>query len=79
MPTGQRIGGAAGAGPQLVLDHMNKHAFDVYAQRVGGTAYQYDGQYFGHGLRAIFVDSLEYHSQPGHHCHEAVSISVFSS
>jgi hypothetical protein len=59
MPTGQRIGGAAGAGPQLVLDHMNKHAFDVYAQRVGGTAYQYDGQYFGHGLRAIFVDSLE--------------------
>jgi hypothetical protein len=59
MPTGQQIGGAAGAGPQLVLDHMNKHAFDLYAQRVGGTAYQYDRQYFGHGLRAIFVDSLE--------------------
>ncbi len=62
MPTGQRIGGAAGAGPQLVLDHMSKHAFDLYAQRVGGTAHQYDGQYFGHGLRAIFVDSLEVHA-----------------
>ena len=59
MPTGQQIGGAAGAGPQLVLDHMNKHAFDLYAERVGGTAYQYDRQYFGHGLRAIFCDSLE--------------------
>lgn len=60
MPTGQQIGpGAAGTGPQLVLDHMNKQAFELYAERVGGTAYQYDSQYFGHGLRAIFVDSLE--------------------
>jgi len=63
MPTGQQIGpGAAGAGPQLVLDHMNKHAFELYAERVGGTAYQYDRQYFGHGLRAIFLDSLEVRS-----------------
>lgn len=59
MPTGQQIGSAAGSGPQLVLDHMNKHAFDVYAQRVGGTAHQYDGEFFGNALRAIFVDSLE--------------------
>lgn len=59
MPTGQKVVGGAGSGPQLVLDHMNKHAFDLYAQRVGGTARQYDGQYFGHGLRAIFCDSLE--------------------
>jgi hypothetical protein len=59
MPSGQQIGGAAGAGPQLVLDHMNKHAFEVYAERVGGTAYKYDPKYFGHGLRAIFCDSLE--------------------
>jgi hypothetical protein len=59
IPTGQQIGGAAGTGPQFVLDHMNKHAFDLYAERVGGTAYQYDRQYFGHGLRAIFCDSLE--------------------
>ena len=59
MPTGQRVTGGTGSGPQLVLDHMNRYAFDVYAQRVGGTARQYDGQYFGHGLRAIFCDSLE--------------------
>lgn len=59
MPTGQKVVGGAGSGPQLVLDHMNKQAFDQYAERVGGTARQYDGQYFGHGLRAIFCDSLE--------------------
>jgi hypothetical protein len=38
---------------------MNKHAFELYAQRVGGTAREYDGEFFGKGLRAIFVDSLE--------------------
>ena len=59
MPTGQRVTGGAGPGAQLVLDHMSKHAFDVYAQSVGGTARQYDGESFGHGLRAIFCDSLE--------------------
>src|SRR6185437_13625863 len=51
MPTGQKVVGGAGEGPQLVLDHMNKHAFDEYAERVGGTARQYAGQYFGNGLR----------------------------
>jgi hypothetical protein len=59
MPTGQMVGDGAGAGPRLALDHMNKHAFELYAQRVGGTARLYDGEFFGHGLRAIFVDSLE--------------------
>ncbi len=59
MPTGQEVDGGAGTGPQLVLDHMNKHAFDLYADRVGGTARQYVGPYFGHGLRAVFCDSLE--------------------
>jgi hypothetical protein len=59
MPTGQHVTGGTGAETQLVLDHMNRHAFDAYADRVGGTAKQYDGQYFGHGLRAIFCDSLE--------------------
>ena len=59
MPTGQKVVGGAGSGSQLVLDHMSKQAFEQYAQRVGGTAQQYDGQYFGHGLRAIFCDSLE--------------------
>jgi alpha-L-rhamnosidase len=59
MPTGQRVSGGTGAGPQLVLDHMNRQAFETYADRVGGTAKQYDGEFFGHGLRAIFCDSLE--------------------
>jgi hypothetical protein len=59
LPTGQQVTGGTGAGTQLVLDHMNRQAFDAYADRVGGTAKQYDGQFFGHGLRAIFCDSLE--------------------
>jgi hypothetical protein len=59
LPTGQQVSGGTGAGTQLVLDHMNRRAFDAYAYRVGGTAKQYDGQFFGHGLRAIFCDSLE--------------------
>lgn len=59
LPTGQTVVGGAGVGPQLVLDHMNKQAFDAYAQHVGGTAKQYDGQFFGKGMRAIFCDSLE--------------------
>ena len=59
MPTGQRVTGGVGSGLQLVLDHMNRQAFATYADRVGGTARQYDGQFFGHGLRAIFCDSLE--------------------
>lgn len=59
MPTGGRVVGGAGAGPQFVLDHMSAQAFDVYAEHVGDTARQYDGQYFGKGLRAIFCDSLE--------------------
>jgi hypothetical protein len=59
LPTGQKVVGGAGSGSQLVLDHMNKQAFDQYAERVGGTARQYDGEYLGRGLRAIFCDSLE--------------------
>lgn len=59
LPTGQQVNAGIGAGTQLVLDHMSRHAFDVYAQRVGGRLRQYDGQYFDKGLRAIFCDSLE--------------------
>ena len=59
LPTEQRVKWAAGTGIQLVLDHMSREAFDTYAQRVGVTARQYDGQFFGKGLRAIFCDSLE--------------------
>lgn len=59
MPTGQKVVEGAGTGPQFVLDHMSRHAFDIYAEQVGGKARQYDGEYFGKGLRAIFCDSLE--------------------
>ena len=59
MPTGQQLAGGTGPGTQLVLDHMSRDAFVAYANRVGGTAKQYDGEFFGHGLRAIFCDSLE--------------------
>lgn len=59
MPTGQRVVGGVGGGPQFVLDHMDRTAFDAYAQRVGGTLRQSDGKFFGDGLRAIFCDSLE--------------------
>ena len=62
MPTGQRVVGGAGSGPQLVLDHMSKRAFEAYAERVGDTARQFDGEYFGNVLRAIFCDSLEVHT-----------------
>lgn len=49
--------GASGTGPQLVLDHYDRRAFDAHAARVGdplaGPGRAPDG------LRATFVDSLE--------------------
>lgn len=59
MPTGQRVNGAAGEGPQLVLDHLNAAAFRAHAARVGGAAASELGEYFGNGIRAMFCDSLE--------------------
>lgn len=59
VPTAQRVNAGAGQGPQLVMDHMNSEAFAAHAQRVGGSAIPFLGEYFGNGLRAIFCDSLE--------------------
>ncbi len=59
VPTLQRVNGAAGEGPQLVMDHLNAEAFRAYAKRVGNDAIPYLGEYFGNGLRAVFCDSLE--------------------
>lgn len=59
VPTAQHLNGSAGAGPQLVMDHMSAEAFAAHAKRVGDNAIPYLGQYFGNGLRAIFCDSLE--------------------
>lgn len=45
---------AAGAGPQLVLDHFSSTAFDAHAARVGDA-----GLPALAGARSIFVDSFE--------------------
>jgi hypothetical protein len=47
-----------GAGPQLVLDHFKREAFDAHAQRVGEPLLPTLGSARG-ALRATFVDSLE--------------------
>jgi alpha-L-rhamnosidase len=59
LPTAQRVNAGAGAGPQLVMDHLSSEAFAAHAKRVGDNAIPFIGQYFGNGLRAIFCDSLE--------------------
>lgn len=46
--------GAAGRGPQLVLDHMRPEAFKAHAARVGDPLGQRPV-----GIRSTFVDSLE--------------------
>jgi Glycosyl hydrolases family 2, sugar binding domain. len=46
--------GAAGQGPQLILDHMNPQAFAAHAARVGDPLGNSPP-----GLRSTFVDSLE--------------------
>jgi alpha-L-rhamnosidase len=59
LPTAQRVNAGAGAGPQLVMDHMSARAFAAHARQVGDNAIPFIGQLFGNGLRAIFCDSLE--------------------
>ncbi len=59
VPRMQRVNGAAGEGPQLVMDHLSTAAFAAHAKRVGDDAVPYIGKFFGNGLRAIFCDSLE--------------------
>lgn len=46
--------GAAGQGPQLILDHMNPQAFAAHAARVGDPLGKDPP-----GIRSTFVDSLE--------------------
>ena len=59
FPADLRVAGGVGAGPQFVLDHLQRKAFEAHAQRVGNSAEQQVGSYFGKTLRAIFCDSLE--------------------
>ena len=46
-----------GEGPQLVLDHFKKAAFDAHAQRVGEPLAK--GGHVARALRGTFMDSLE--------------------
>ncbi len=46
-----------GEGPQLVLDHFNKAAFEAHARRVGDPLDQLGAA--KKGIRATFIDSLE--------------------
>lgn len=55
----QRITEAAGRGPQLVIDHLKREAFDVHAARVGDAALPHWQQHAGRSWRSIFIDSLE--------------------
>lgn len=59
IPTRQPVIGAAGTGPQLVLDHLNKAAFAAHATRVGDPLVSAAGVDIGSSLRAMFCDSLE--------------------
>jgi len=59
IPTRQPVIGAAGTGPQLVLDHLNKAAFAAHAARVGDPLVSAVGPDVGSSVRAIFCDSLE--------------------
>lgn len=59
IPTREPVGGAAGTGPQLVLDHLNKAAFEAHATRVGNPLIAALGPDVGNSFRAIFCDSLE--------------------
>lgn len=46
-----------GEGPQLILDHFNKAAFEAHAERVGAPLDALGAD--KSGLRAMFIDSLE--------------------
>jgi hypothetical protein len=59
IPTRQPVIGAAGEGPQLVLDHLNRQAFAAHAGRVGDPLAESSGSDLNSSLRAIFCDSLE--------------------
>lgn len=55
----QRITEAGGRGPQLVLDHLKREAFDAHAARVGHPAFPALARHAGRAWRSVFVDSLE--------------------
>lgn len=59
QPVDTRVIGGVGAGPQLVLDHMNRMALDAHLKRVFEFADREIGSLYGTAIRAGFCDSLE--------------------
>jgi hypothetical protein len=59
QPVETRVIGGVGAGPQLVLDHMNRAALDVHLKRIWAAAGPEIGSFYGKTIRAGFCDSLE--------------------
>lgn len=59
IPTRQLVVNASGQGPQLVLDHFDRLAFDAHAAHVGDPLISAIPASIRSSLRAVFVDSLE--------------------
>jgi hypothetical protein len=54
-----RVMGGAWPGPELILDHLNREAFDAYAKQLGDPLSRALSDRFGDGLRALFCDNIE--------------------
>jgi hypothetical protein len=59
QPVESRVIGGVGAGPQLVLDHMNKAALEAHLAKIAQAAGPEIASFYGKTLRAGFCDSLE--------------------
>jgi alpha-L-rhamnosidase len=59
QPVNTRVIGGVGAGPQLVLDHMNRAALEAHLRRISEAADAEIGSFYGKTVRAGFCDSLE--------------------
>jgi hypothetical protein len=59
QPVNTRVIGGVGAGPHLVLDHMNRAALEAHLKHLSEGAGSEIGSFYGKTLRAGFCDSLE--------------------
>ncbi|MFN0182076.1 MAG: glycosyl hydrolase [Gemmatimonadales bacterium] len=57
-PTDERVLGGVG-GPQLVADHLDRHAIEAHLAAVGDSAVKYLRRFVGTTWRGVFIDSLE--------------------
>ena len=63
QPVETRVIGGVGAGPQLVMDHMNRAALEAHLKRISEAANPEIGSFYGKTVRAGFCDSLEVESE----------------